>query len=79
MKGVIMMLKSLGINIDPVEIEGWIVTLRAEVPKMVDFTREKITSIDSRLATIESRLTTMEKSCQMNLTKPSTDQPQKLQ
>ena len=56
MKGIGMMLKSLGINVDPAEVETLFNNVKVWIPELITYTRAKLESMDSRLATIESRL-----------------------
>ena len=56
MKGIGMMLKSLGINVDPAEVETLFNNVKVWIPELITYTRAKLESMDSRLAAIESRL-----------------------
>lgn len=53
MKGILMMLKSLGVNIDPVEIETFINHMKVMIPQVLNTVRDKAESVDARLAAIE--------------------------
>jgi hypothetical protein len=77
MKGLQMMLKSLGINIDPAEVEALWKKLSVAIPQFLTEADAKITSIDSRLSVIESRLTEMERFSRPELVGPVTVQETK--
>jgi hypothetical protein len=60
MKGLGMMLKSLGVNIDPQQVETIVETAKVAIPELVKYTHDKFDSIDQRLATMEQRLDNIE-------------------
>jgi hypothetical protein len=56
-KGFLMMLKQLlpafGIRINPEEVETMFNNIKVWVPELITYTRQKLDSMDSRLAAIE--------------------------
>lgn len=60
MKGIAMMMKSMGINIDPVEVETLFNNCKVWIPQLIDYARAKLDSMDSRLTEIEARLARIE-------------------
>jgi hypothetical protein len=56
MKGLLMMFKSMGIEIDPAEIER----LRVGVPRLIIDVQTAVKNFDERLKTIEQALSELE-------------------
>jgi hypothetical protein len=60
MNGVAMLLNSLGIRIDPAEIEREFNAMRTGIPAFAAQAKNTFESIDKRLASIENRLMMIE-------------------
>jgi len=54
MKGILMALRSLGINIEPAEVEAFYNHMRVMIPQVLGIVKALAESIDSRLADIEA-------------------------
>jgi len=54
MKGILMALRSLGINIEPAEVEAFYNHMRVMIPQVLGIVKDRAESIDSRLSDIEA-------------------------
>jgi len=54
------LLPTLGIKIDPAEVERVFETAKTAIPGLVTYTHEKFDAIDQRMATMETRLDNIE-------------------
>lgn len=55
MKGIAMMLKALGVEVNPQEIEQMIAQAKTVVPKLAPFLQQAYNNIDARLKALESQ------------------------
>ena len=78
MKGILMALRSLGINIEPAEVEAFYNHMRVMIPQVLGIVKDRAESIDSRLSNIEANLEELRKGFIMNVSNdPALSMPYK--
>jgi hypothetical protein len=60
-KGFVMMLKALGVSIEPAQLEALFEQVKNAVPELIHYAHEKLETIDKRMERIEQRLEAMDK------------------